>query len=331
MIGLFSKFEKMKWYIAFMLMLAVPMVCPLYAEDLLLLRPSEKNFEEALGGIKDELGGELSIYDYIIDKDTSLRDFESKFNEVKPKMIILMEGKSVTLYKKYQNSKPSKTKFPPAFVLMTVYAKERIRELKNATGLQYEIQAVTSLSSLRVLLDQPLERVGVLYSSNLRLFFREQQRLCANEKIELVGIMIDEKTKKLDKTITRELKRLIKNEKVDAIWILNDNTILKDVYLEWSWVPQLKRSKLPVVVSLERLLRPLGVGHFAIVPDHLELGTQAARMILSISDNDWEIDSTRVRAPIGTAKKIDTAKVPKGVKLNATILREEWIDFSNTP
>lgn len=331
MIGLFSTFEKMRWHIVFSISLVLTVVCPAYSEDLLLLRPSEKNFETALEGMREELGGELSIYDFIIDKDTTLEHFENKFLEVKPKMVVLMEGKSVTLYKKFQQSKPEDTAFPPAFVLMTVYAKERIRELRNATGLQYEIQAVTSLYHLRVLLNQPLERVGVLYSSNLRLFFREQERLCANEKIDLIGVMIDEKSRKLDKVISRELRRLINQEKVDAIWILNDNTILKDVYLEWAWVPQLKRSKVPVVVSLERLLRPLGVGHFAIVPDHLELGTQAARMILSISDEDWAVDGTRVRAPIGTFKKLDTSKVPKGIKLNSTILREEWIDFNRKP
>jgi len=293
------------------------------------MRPDEVNFKNALDGMVAEIDYEYSVFDFIIDKDTKVEEFTAIFQKHSPKLVVLMEGKSLNLYGKWQNQQSDAYAFPPALVFMTVYAEERIRALKNTVGINYEIQAVHSVSSLRSVLEQPVNRVGVLYSSNLRVFFTNQQRQCRKEQIELVGVMIDENQRRLEKLIGNELRKMLRDPSIDANWILPDNVILKDVLLEWAWEPRLRRAKKPVMVSVERLLSQLKLGHFAVVPDHYEMGTQAARWIYSISENNWRLDpeEAKIRKPYSAHKKLDSRRIPKEVKLNQTVVAEEWADF----
>lgn len=314
-------------------LVALVVALPCLGEDILVVRPDEMNFKNALDGLADEIDLEYSIFDLIIDKDTTVDEFAATFQEKKPSLVVLMEGKSLKLYEQWQQKQPEGFAFPPALVFMTVYAEERIRSLKNAVGIKYEIQAVHSVSSLRSVLEQPVNRVGVLYSSNLRVFFANQKAQCQNEKIELVGVMINEGQRALEKIIQRELKTMLKDDSIDAIWILPDNVILKDVLLEWAWKPRLKKAKKPVVVSIERFLSELKLGHFAVVPDHYEMGTQAARWIYQIGDDGWKLndDEPKVRRPYSAHKKLDSKRVPKNVRLNQTVVEEEWTDYSASP
>lgn len=311
--------------VVFLCLLCLPTI----AEDVLCIRPDEMNFKTALDGLVLELDQELTVFDKIIDKETTVAEFQKVYEQKNPKLVVLMEGQSLTLYKAFQQLHPAGSMFPPAFVFMTVYAEERIKRLSNATGIKYEIQAIQGLTALRSLLVQPMTRVGILYSTNLRDFFADQKQRCAFEKIELVGIEIDEKQGKLDRIISKRLKQLIAIENVDAIWILNDNVILKDEYVEWAWVPKLKDFKKtkPVMVSVEHLLT-LQVGQFAVVPDHLAMGNHAARMILEIKDNNWTLVEG-IRKPYSASAKLDSRLTHK-IKLVQEHLIDEWQDLSSS-
>jgi hypothetical protein len=247
--------------------------------EVLILRPDSIYFRDARDGLLEELDNQFTVHDYVVTKKTTMDNLTELIAQTKPKILVLMESKSVTLYHKYQRSQPEGTRFPPALVLMTSFAAERINQLENATGIRYEVPAVSLLNKLRSVVNQPINRVGVLYSSDLQFFYKNQKRMCRIEEIELVGLMIDESQHKLDKVIKRGLRQLMREENVDAIWILNDNVILSDVYLTWAWLPQIKRFDKPVIASFERLVSDFGVGQFTIVPDHAELGIQAASMI----------------------------------------------------
>lgn len=306
--------------------------CSLFglATDIMVMRPDESNFKTALDGLNAELDREIDLIDFLVDKDTQVADFEARFVDQQPKLIVLMEGKAIELYRDWQESKPADFAFPPVIVLMTSYAEERIKDLKGAACIKYEIQAVQVISYLRSVIDQPVNRVGVLYSSNLRVFFANQKSDCEKEKAELVGVMIDEKQGFLDRVISKELQKMVKDPTIDAIWIFNDNILLKDVLLEWAWVPKLQKFKKPVVVSLERLLSPLKVGQFAVVPDHYNMGAQAARWIFQIEENGWKFDpkEERIRLPYSAHPKLDSRLIPREVKINKSVIQDEWIDFS---
>lgn len=301
-----------------------------WSSDLLVMRPDEVNFKTALDGLTGELDNEFSLHDFLVDKETKIDDFEVLYDTQKPKLIVLMEGKAIELYHSWQATKPADFPFPPVIVLMTAYAEERIKDIKSAGCIKYEIQAVQVISYLRSVLEQPVNRVGVLYSSNLRVFFANQKSDCEKEKAELVGVLIDERKGLLDRVIAKELSKMVKDPTIDAIWIFNDNIILKDVLLEWAWVPKLQKFKKPVVVSLERLLNPLKVGQFAVVPDHFAMGAQAARWIFQIEENGWKFDPKEelIRLPYSAHPKLDSRLIPGEVKTNRSVIQDEWTDFS---
>jgi len=189
-------------------------------DPILVLRPGTVDFAAALAGTRDELGDECDITELIVKNDTPLDTFKRAYQQVRPRLIVLMEGKSVNLYRRFQESNPVGTTYPPTIVFMTSYARQRIKSLTNATGITYEIQAIQAISKLRELLDRPISRVGTLYTSNLKDFFKDQQQSCKNEEIELIGILIPS-GRKVERDIKNGLQKLLKDEKVDAIWVIN--------------------------------------------------------------------------------------------------------------
>ena len=294
-------------------------------ETILILHPRHSNFAEAATAIRDNLSSEFTIAGMRVSKSTRVSKLAKLLNQMKPQMVVLMERKSFNLYHQYQQNNPEITSFPPCLVLMTSYVDNRIAKLKNATGIRYEIQGVTGLSHLRSLVENPIQRVGVLYSSSLVSFFKTQRDLCRAEEIDLVGFQLKGKTLGKEREIKRGLEQLIGEKRVDAIWVLNENRLLEKPHLDWGWFPALRRFEGPVLVGVERLaMDKVGLGQFAIVPDHTGLGNQAANMIFEIRDAGWSVADFPVRRPYSVNKKINLKKMPRSLRLNKEILENEW-------
>ncbi len=112
---------------------------------------------------------------------------------------------------------------------------------------------------------------------------------CLKEKIEIKGFEIDEDTSKHQIEIGNALQRLLKKEKVDALWIANDNVLLRPDLLGNVWLPALKKNKVPLIVGVEALVNPkLNFGTFAVIPDPVALGEQAAEIIFDLKAEEWE-------------------------------------------
>jgi len=298
-------------------------------DPILVLRPGTVDFAAALAGTRDELGDECDITELIVKNDTPLDTFKRAYQQVRPRLIVLMEGKSVNLYRRFQESNPVGTTYPPTIVFMTSYARQRIKSLTNATGITYEIQAIQAISKLRELLDRPISRVGTLYTSNLKDFFKDQQQSCKNEEIELIGILIPS-GRKVERDIKNGLQKLLKDEKVDAIWVINDDNILMKDHLNWSWIPLLRKYKVPVVVGVERLAEDgVGLAPFAVVPDHVEMGAQVGGMILGIKEDNWSLENYSIDKPISVHKKYNPKLIPKGLNLRQNVRDDEWEIIAN--
>jgi hypothetical protein len=293
-------------------------------DPVLVLRPGSADFTSALEGIRDELGDECTISEMIVKSDTPVEAFKRTYQQVRPRLIVLMEGKSLNLYRRFQEGNPAGTTYPPSIVFMTSYARQRIKSLVNATGLTYEIQAIQAISNVRELVDRPIVKVGTLYSSNLKEFFKDQQQICKNEQIDLIGVLIPA-GRRLERDIKNGLVKLLKEEKVDAIWVINDDNILMKDHLNWSWIPILRKYKVPVVVGVERLAEDsVGMAPFAVVPDHVEMGAQVGGMILSIKEDNWSLENFNIDKPISVHKKYNPNLIPKGLKLKGNVRDDEW-------
>ena len=46
-------------------------------------------------------------------------------------------------------------------------------------------------------------------------------------------------------------------------------------------------------------------GTFAVLPDHVALGTQAANLIFDLADNDWRAEDHPIELPLSTVRVLD--------------------------
>lgn len=292
------------------------------ADPLLVIRQDGKDFQDVLKGLSDELKNEFTIHDKIVGKKSEAEEISKEINEKKPKIIILMDNISISLYKKYQSSLPQGSEYIPSISLMGVMIDEAIDGLKNATGISYEIPIVTSTVSLRSVLKTPMKKIGVIHRDFLKEFMEQNKQFCKKEGIEIIDVSLPNKSDDHKKFLKESLKDLIENKKVEALWVPNDNAFLLPDIIQTVWVPAAKKYKVPVIVGVEVLVKPqLNFGTFAVLPDHVSLGSQAAEMVYDIMDNGWITDNRNVEPPLAVYKIINYPQVKKNYNISDDVLK----------
>jgi len=290
------------------------------SEKILVLRPgSEEGFDQAYEGLVGTLDAVVGIETLIVGDQTTYEDVSRAIDLVDPELVVLMDNFAVSLYEFWQRRLPPDRKPPPSVVLMTLYVENAIYNLRNVNAIRYEVQGVTSLNHLRSLMTDPLERVGVVYSSSLKNFFQSQQQLCRDEEIELVGIEIPI-DRLSPRAIRQALNQLLNKENIDALWVFNDSFSLSGKNLRRGWAPILIECSKPILVGVQSLM---GVGHLGVFPDHYGLGEQAGHLIHEAFENHWELMGDRLRPPIRVVKTVNLKRVRESdIKLNAEVLDE---------
>ena len=92
------------------------------------------------------------------------------------------------------------------------------------------------------------------------------------------------------------------------IWILNDDKLLTPRLISEGWIVGLdERPWLPTIVGAASLVSATSnLGTFAVLPDHIALGSQAASMLLDLASNGWQLtDDDRIQLPLSTTTTID--------------------------
>ena len=288
-----------------------------YAEDTaLVLRGNVPAMEEVLDGMKSDLDGEITFVDHAYTKKMTVEDLGALIKKTDPNMIILLGNKSINLYKKYFAKTPP-TKEIPTLLVAGLFV-DYIKGLGTTSAIRYEIPAVTSILTLRVVTEKPIKKVGVIYRKWMKDFVETNKRYCEAEGIELVAMEIGNKEKNFASVVKKKLKAL-KKAKVDALWVLNDNALLNPTVIVKGWQAGLENSKLPVIVGVEKLVASqFNFGTFAVVPDHYPLGVQAAGLIADFLDDDWEVSGSHSEQPISVRKILNRALSKKnkiGIKV----------------
>ncbi|HEX2957662.1 MAG TPA: hypothetical protein VHO70_12580, partial [Chitinispirillaceae bacterium] len=210
-----------------------------------------------------------------------------------------------TLYKKYQAGLKEGEIAIPSISLMGVFIKDAISDIRNACGISYEIPIVTSIVNLRAVLGSSMKKVGVIHREFLNDFITKNKEFCKMEGIEIVDISLPNKSDNYKKLLKNGLKTLFEKN-IDVLWVPNDNAFLNIEIIRDVWVPAVKKEKKPVVVGVELLVNPkLDFGTFAVLPDHVALGSQAAEMIYDIRDSGWQSEDGRVDPPLAVYKIIN--------------------------
>lgn len=281
-------------------------------ETILVLHPAGEKFQETVKGIGEGLGAEFIINDVEVTKDSKVATVINAVKAKTPKAVVLMDNNTIRLWKEYQQQAGDTT--IPSVSLMGIMVEKAVAGLNNATGISYEVPAVTVFVNLRSLLKQPLKTVGVVHRGSMDDFLTKQKEFCGPENIEIKGFRVDDKTEAAD-GLRRGLDELLGTQKVDALWVLNDNFFLNAKLLKDVWLPAAARHRKPIVVGVESLIQTsLNFGVFAALPDHYALGSQAANLLLELGDNGWVASGRPVDQPLSVLKYLNM-KISKKTSL----------------
>jgi len=312
-----TELPKMKLLSIFTLILALLLsIAPSHAVDnILIIRPAGPDFEETVGGLADELDGEIAYQELILDKNPDIEPMYRAIQTQQPKALVLMGNRQLNLFKRMKSAHPNDT-FPPVVAVAALFIDRVMADSPNVTGILYEVPAVTGLVSLRNISKQPIKRIGVLYQKEMVDMINLNQQFCEAEGFELVATGLSRKDTKDPKRISKALKKLSR-QSLDAIWISNDSGLLtRDLVLK-SWIPFMKKFNKPVLVGVGSLVSTkLNMGNLAVSPDHSALGSQAAGLLFDLMDDDWQLDENRFDQPISVLKI-----------LNLQISRQRKIDL----
>lgn len=280
-------------------------------ETILIVRQSGKDFEDVCRGVREDLGKEFKIKENIIDKKTTYNEFTKAIAVDNPKLLILMDNGAIGFYQKYQNSLKDGVLPIPSISLMGVLIKKAISQLRNATGIAYEVPLTTSIVSLRAILDRPIKKVGIVHRAFLEEFLSENKKFCEKEGITIINVELPDRNEKYKTLIRKALKELGEKE-IDALWIPNDNGLLRPELIKTVWIPNVNKLKIPVIVGVEVLVNPkLNFGTFAVIPDNVSLGGQAAEMVYTIAENNWIVEEKNVEPPLAVYKIINIQQAKK--------------------
>lgn len=265
--------------------------------NLLIIRTEGASFEEAQNGLTYDLEYDFDIKELIVNKSTKTTDISARMSSDNPQVVVLMNNISVSLYRKYQESLPADSKFVPAIALMGILLDDKIDGMKNTYGIEYEIPIVTSAVNLRTVLGaNKVKSIGIVHRENFTSFIEENRTYCKNEGINLETVVIG--TKRVEADLKKALNKLVDEKNVDAIWVPVDNKLINQSLLMNVWIPFQKKYKKAMIVGVGNLVNPkFHFGTFAVLPDHVALGSQAASVIYDVMDNDWQVEENGAAQP----------------------------------
>lgn len=284
-------------------------------ESLLIIRVAGKNFEQVVLGLSEELSEDFFLHELIVDKSTKKQQIFPKIKKVSPKIVVLMDNIPINLYKGYQKDLPQGGSITPSVSVMASFMDIAIKGLKNATGIFYEVPLVTSVVNLRAVLpSHSFDTVGVIHREFMVPVINLNQKYCAKEDIELTAYSIPN-----NKNIGSELKTALNQleKKIDALWIPNDNQLINAELFNSVWTPFAKEFQKPIITGVESLIVPkFKFGTFAVIPDPLQLGTQAAELVFDAIDNDWVVETGKVEPPRSVYKIINLEQAERLFKVD---------------
>lgn len=268
---------------------------------ILVLTPYAESAHAMWSSLRDEVSDDMDVVTMEMGESVSAEDVRIRLESVHPKCVVLLGNQAVRTYRTLQKGG---VKTPPAVVAMSSFAKQLAGDLRNATGVAYEVPAVTSFVMLRQLTERPIERVGVLYRPAFKSFVGAQAELAEMEKVHLVGRSLDGEIG--PRRIRLALHELLRKEKVDALWVLNDNALLDPKVIRDGWLPEARKSEVPIIVGVSSLVNPrLSFGSIAVVPDHTALGVQVANLLFELSDEEWAVQGREIELPLSVETVVD--------------------------
>lgn len=289
-------------------------------ERVLVVMPASVEFDVVRKSLKEEISEDFDVVTVLVGEESGPELFAAAIAEHKPACLVLMNNRTAMLYEAFQAAQPPDVPMPPAIVIMASFVSRVETRLRNATGIAYEVPAVTVMVNLRSFLSRPIERVGVVYRGPLHTYVREQASMAQMEQIQIVGVELPAKPKVGE--LKAALRALAKVHKVDAYWVLSDNVLLSRKMLRDAWIPFVRKASLPVTVGVSGLVNSkVSFGTFAMLPDHVAMGVQVANTIYDLSEDSWSTEGRGVEQPLSIKTVVDLPQAKAKFGVSDAILK----------
>jgi len=289
---------------------------------LVMIKPNNDALISVYESIKAELDDSIHVNTLKIDAKTRLRKIDRALKK-RPKLVITIGNGPLQHYIRYQKANASKRRYPPTLVVAALHADVAIGQLINATGITYEIPAVTSLVSLRSVYKQPIKRVAVIYRKWLRNTIQQNRQYSRLEDIELVPFEMPNRPNNMTEALKQQLVQ-VADSHVDALWVVNDSVLINAKTVKNIWSPQLKNMPIPVIVGVEPLANSrMNFGNFAVFPDHQGLGLQTVNKVYDIIDEGWRLDHQKIDHALSINKVLNLSIMKqRGIAIDTLQLGE---------
>jgi hypothetical protein len=290
------------------------------AKTILVCMPETPQTRDVWKGLSDELSHDYRLVALRVERGSDSALIAEGLRRYQPVGIVLMNNPTLTAYREYQQNTASLT-FPPAIIVMTSFLEGQSNQLIGATGVSYEVPLITVMTNLRRLVALKSERVGVVVRAPLRSFVGKQVELARREQVVVSEEEVSANPNPSE--IKRAIRRL--KQQADVLWILNDDRLLSSKLISEGWLPSLdERPWIPTIVGAGSLVSPQrSFGTFAVLPDHVALGAQAASLLLDLADNGWQVEPSRsIQLPLSTTTTMDLVQVKERFVMQKDALQQ---------
>jgi hypothetical protein len=290
------------------------------SKTILVCMPETPQTRDVWKGLSDELSKDYRLIAVNVSSSSDDPIIAEAIRRYRPVGLVLMNNPTVAAYRNYQKKSPTR-RFPPAVIVMTSFLDGQSETIASATGVSYEVPLITVMTNLRRLISLPSERVGVVVRDPLRDFVGKQVALARREQVVVSQEVVSSSPN------PSELKRAIRNlkQQADVLWILNDDRLLSAQLISEGWMPGLdERPWIPTIVGAGSLVSAQrSFGTFAVLPDHVALGSQAAGLLLDIADDDWQLEPGKsIQLPLSTTTTMDLLQVKERFVMQKDALQQ---------
>lgn len=275
-------------------------------EQILIVRKNSDTFKNVANNIKESVIHKYKVEDFVLSNDTDLEDFSDAVKSVKPKLMLLMDNKSIAMAINYNKTNPRKEVLGVG--VMGLNLKTILKDNKFISGIAFEPPAYSLVTNFRYITKKPVKNILVYYRKS---FFsdvvNETSLLLKNEKIKLTSINVEQNGKdkeKIEEFIKKNLAKDVGSKKYDAVWVLLDSGVLTPTLFASTWIAVARTTSVPFLVGLEKFVgSKLSFGVFAITPNLKDLVSQTVQMI------DAQLEDEELPEDLGVENLISINKV----------------------
>jgi hypothetical protein len=286
-----------------------------FAESILVIRESDATSINITKGIGNEVQGELELIDLVIsrDEDPWLSISQAVAHE-QPAAIVLIKNRAVDAYRKYLSFHPARdSRQVPVLCLMASSDEAQIQSITNAGGILNNVPVVTSVASLRMLLNREFSNIGAVVAASRSAALQDEIGSCRRERLNVVEIPVaDTQSLRACRQLKKHVSELIRLRKIDVLLITADSQTLTPQIVKSVWEPLSESFDIPIILSgsvPDDITSDFST--MCIVPDDYGYGMQAAGRLFELKDNGWQAAAGQFEPLISVHKVVNCYQLPR--------------------